>query len=105
MAENRYLADYAKLGTSSCKKCKQKIEKGGLRLAKVVKNPFTDEGGEMKQYFHTNCMFDTLMNARATTQVIESTTDIDGWSGLQPADKEQILEQIKRLEEVRGKKK
>jgi len=26
---------YAKLGTSSCKKCKEKIEKGALRLAKV----------------------------------------------------------------------
>jgi len=28
-------ASYAKLGTSSCKKCKEKIEKGALRLAKV----------------------------------------------------------------------
>ena len=29
-------ASYAKLGTSSCKKCKEKIEKGSLRLAKVT---------------------------------------------------------------------
>ena len=29
-------ASYAKLGTSSCKKCKEKIEKGSLRLAKVM---------------------------------------------------------------------
>jgi len=28
-------SSYAKLGTSSCKKCKEKIEKGALRLAKV----------------------------------------------------------------------
>ena len=35
MAENRYSADYAKVGTSSCKKCKQKLEKGSFRIAKV----------------------------------------------------------------------
>ena len=35
MADNRYAADYAKVGTSSCKKCKQKLEKGSFRIAKV----------------------------------------------------------------------
>jgi len=33
--EPYFEASYAKLGTSSCKKCKEKIEKGALRLAKV----------------------------------------------------------------------
>ena len=33
--EPYFEATYAKLGTSSCKKCKEKIEKGSLRLAKV----------------------------------------------------------------------
>lgn len=42
MADNRYLTGYAKLGTSSCKKCKQKIEKGALRIAKLVSNPFSE---------------------------------------------------------------
>lgn len=42
MAENRYLTGYAKLGTSSCKKCKQKIDKGALRVAKLVSNPFSE---------------------------------------------------------------
>jgi hypothetical protein len=44
MAENRYLTGYAKLGTSSCKKCKQKIDKGALRIAKLVSNPFSEVG-------------------------------------------------------------
>ena len=34
--EPYFEASYAKLGTSSCKKCKEKIEKGSLRLAKVM---------------------------------------------------------------------
>lgn len=36
MAEARFECGYAKLGTSTCKKCKQKIEKGTLRIAKVM---------------------------------------------------------------------
>jgi hypothetical protein len=35
MSETRFECGYAKLGTSACKKCKQKIEKGSLRIAKV----------------------------------------------------------------------
>ena len=35
IAENRYSCDYARLGTSGCKKCKAKLAKGSLRLAKV----------------------------------------------------------------------
>lgn len=35
MSDARFECGYAKLGTSSCKKCKQKIEKGSLRIAKV----------------------------------------------------------------------
>ena len=38
MTDNKYSCDYARLGTSSCKKCKQKLEKGGLRLAKVYES-------------------------------------------------------------------
>jgi DNA ligase-3 len=48
MSENKYIVGYARLGTSSCKKCKSKIDKGGLRIGKVVSNPFSDEGGDMK---------------------------------------------------------
>ena len=34
MADNRYCTDYAKR-VAGCKKCKQKIEKGEVRIAKV----------------------------------------------------------------------
>lgn len=94
MAENKYLTGYAKLGTSSCKKCKQKIDKGALRIAKLVFNPFSQDG-DMKQWFHPTCIFETFVRARASTKKIEDPDDLEGFSDLQQEDKDTILKLIK----------
>ena len=60
MADARYCVEYAKTGRSSCKKCKSQIEKGVSRIGKITANPFSDDGGEMKVWYHTKCMFETL---------------------------------------------
>ena len=69
MTDNRFSIDYAKR-QAGCKKCKQKIEKGEVRIAKITASPFSDDG-EMKNYHHPACMFDTFKKARATTKIIE----------------------------------
>jgi DNA ligase-3 len=103
MAENRYSVDYAKLGTSACKKCKAKIAKGEIRIAKLTPSPFS-EGDMMKIYHHVPCIFDTFLHARATTKIIESSTDLDGWSDITPLDREIILEKIKQVQTARANK-
>ncbi len=60
MADNRFCIEYAKTGRSSCKKCKQQIEKGVGRIGKLTANPFSDDGGDMKAWFHMRCMFETF---------------------------------------------
>ncbi|XP_061196299.1 DNA ligase 3-like [Saccostrea echinata] len=97
MAENRYITGYAKLGTSSCKKCKQKIDKGSLRIGKVVSNPFSDEGGDMKQWYHPQCIFETLKRARATTKKIEEPDDLEGFTEIEQSDKDLINKLIKEF--------
>ncbi|GFS87919.1 DNA ligase 3 [Nephila pilipes] len=91
MANNRYCIDLAKRGTAGCKECKQKIEKGLVRIAKIIPNPFTDSGGEMKQWFHVKCIFVKLSRARATTKKIESTDDLEGWDELEEEHKPDVL--------------
>jgi len=103
MAENRFSVDYAKVSTSSCKKCKTKIGKGQIRIAKISPSPFS-EGDTMKLYHHVDCLFETFVNARATTKILESTTDLDGWEDVNPTDREKILEHIKHIQEIRVKK-
>lgn len=94
MADNKYVVGYAKLGTSSCKKCKQKIDKGGLRVGKVTPNPFSDDGGDMKQWFHPKCIFETFVKARATTKKIEEPEDAEGFGDLNQEDKDVIKQLI-----------
>ncbi|XP_029643692.1 DNA ligase 3 [Octopus sinensis] len=95
MAENRFIVVYAKLGTSSCKKCKTKIEKAALRIGKVVPNPFSDDGGDMKQWYHPSCIFETFLRARPTTKIIEEAEDLDGFQDLQQDDKDAVNDLIK----------
>ncbi|XP_048822618.1 DNA ligase 3 [Lagopus muta] len=94
MAEQRYCVDYAKRGTAGCKKCKEKIVKGMVRIGKIVPNPFTESGGDMKEWYHVKCMFEKLEKARATTKKIEDITDLEGWEELQDGEKELITNLI-----------
>ena len=91
MAEVKFSVDYSKR-LSKCKKCKQEIAKGDVRLAKLVPNFFGgDEDTEMKQYYHIKCMFETFKRARATTKKIESSDDIEEFASIKDDDKKLIL--------------
>ena len=70
MSDARYCVEYARTGRSGCKKCKQTIEKGVGRIGKITSNPFSDDGGEMKVWYHTRCMFETL-KVRGITAIVE----------------------------------
>ena len=76
MSEPRFSADYGKRAAKcQMSKCKQPIDKGLLRIAKIVKSPFSDDS-EMKQYHHPQCLFDAFTRAKSTTKVIEDAGDI-----------------------------
>ncbi|KAL4660573.1 DNA ligase 3 [Arapaima gigas] len=97
MAEQRYCVEYAKRGTAGCKKCKDKIMKGLVRIGKIVPNPFSESAGEMKEWYHVKCIFEKLERARATTKKIEDITDLEGWEEIQDEDKDLINKHITEL--------
>uniref|UniRef100_A0A671M260 DNA ligase n=1 Tax=Sinocyclocheilus anshuiensis TaxID=1608454 RepID=A0A671M260_9TELE len=94
MAEQRYCVEYAKRGTAGCKKCKDKIMKGLVRIGKIVPNPFSESAGEMKAWYHVKCIFEKLERARATTKKIDDITELEGWEELQDEDKELINKHV-----------
>lgn len=49
----------------------------------------------MKQWYHTDCMFETFKRARATTKKIEDPVDdLEGWEDLEDDDKKKIRDLI-----------
>ncbi|KAE8575918.1 hypothetical protein XENTR_v10003986 [Xenopus tropicalis] len=97
MAEQRYCVEYAKRGTAGCKKCKEKIGKGLVRIGKIVPNPFSESAGDMKEWYHIKCMFEKLERARATTKKIDDLTELEGWQELQDCDKNLISQHVTEL--------
>ncbi|XP_077970657.1 DNA ligase 3-like isoform X1 [Styela clava] len=92
----RFTCDYAKR-KANCKKCKQPIDKGVARIAKVTPNFFNDGDGEMKMYHHINCMFEVFSRARATTKKIEDPSDLEGFADMEDDEKNQIKKLIAEL--------
>ena len=65
----------------------------------MVSNPFSDEGGDMKQWYHPQCIFETFKRARATTKKIEEPDDLEGFTEIEQSDKDLINKLIKGLSE------
>lgn len=89
--EKPFLVEYASQGRAKCKTCKLQIEKTTTRIGKLVSNPFSEDGGMMKHWYHVPCIFDSLSRARATTKKIESTDDLDGFGKLKDDDQAKIV--------------
>ena len=93
--EKPFMVEYAPQGRAKCKTCKQQIEKTTTRIGKLVSNPFSDDGGFMKQWYHVPCIFDSLSRARSTTKKIDSKEDLAGFEKIKDDDQETILGLIK----------
>lgn len=94
MSDVKFSVDYSKR-LSKCKKCKSELSKGEIRLAKCVPNHFGDGDGDMKQFYHINCLFDSFKKSRSTTKIIESVDDIQNFDEINKIDKDLIISAIK----------
>lgn len=92
----RYIVEYAKR-KANCKKCKQPIEKGSIRMAKCTPNFFNDGEGEMKMYHHVKCMFEVFSKMRATTKKPEHVSEIEGFSDISDEDKATISQLLNEM--------
>ncbi|KAI7739198.1 hypothetical protein M8C21_016173 [Ambrosia artemisiifolia] len=83
-SSTKIIAEYAKSGKSSCKKCSEKIESKSLRLGLKSHDP---RGFDSVKWHHFNCFssFDS---------VSEAETDIEGFSELMVGSDQ---EKVKRL--------
>lgn len=57
-------------------------------------NIYSNAGGDMKQYHHPHCLFETFLRARATTRIIQDPDDIHGYEDLTDEDQKMINDLI-----------
>ena len=76
-----FKVEYAKSGRSSCKRCKEGIEKDELRFSRCVQSPHFD--GKMDTWHHMGCFFDAKWAPKSHTEIV-------GVGTLRPADQRLI---------------
>ncbi|EFX75651.1 hypothetical protein DAPPUDRAFT_55885 [Daphnia pulex] len=80
-----FRAEYAKTGRASCKKCKENIPQGTLRLAVIFQAAKFD--GKMVSWYHFDCFFER--------QRPKSAGDIEHFDQLRWEDQEKINQMLK----------
>ncbi|XP_052622343.1 polynucleotide 3'-phosphatase ZDP-like [Lactuca sativa] len=76
----KIVAEYAKSGRSSCKKCSEKIDSKSLRLGSSIWDP---RGYENTKSYHSDCFFPLDVN-------LLSAELIEGFSQLKSNDQEKL---------------
>ena len=68
-----------------------------LSLSTYCLHILSDDGGDMKVWYHCQCIFETFKRARATTKKIETPADVEGFADLEDKEKDEIKELIKGI--------
>uniref|UniRef100_A0A2S2R6T2 DNA ligase n=1 Tax=Sipha flava TaxID=143950 RepID=A0A2S2R6T2_9HEMI len=87
--EKNFIAEKSKSNRAKCKKCKEVLNQGTLRIAKVMPNPFGD--GKMMAWHHPQCLVAVFSKQRKTTAKITCVDDIGGWDELSMEHQKEIF--------------
>ncbi|XP_050527084.1 DNA ligase 3 isoform X1 [Daktulosphaira vitifoliae] len=89
MEEKNFIAEKSKSNRAKCKKCKEILNQGSLRIAKIMPNPFGD--GKMMAWHHPQCLVSVFAKQRASTAKITCVDDIGGWNSLSMEHQNEIF--------------
>ncbi|XP_013185212.2 poly [ADP-ribose] polymerase isoform X1 [Amyelois transitella] len=84
MSDLPYRAEYASSGRAGCKGCKDKIEQGKLRIARMVQSAFHD--GKQPNWYHEECFFEK--------QRPKSVDEVGNFNKLKSADQKRLSTKI-----------
>ncbi|KAI3828195.1 hypothetical protein L1987_02292 [Smallanthus sonchifolius] len=83
-SSTKIVAEYAKSGKSSCKKCSEKIDSKSLRLGLKIRDP---RGYDSIKWHHFSCLF-------SLDSVLISSADIEGFSELTGSDQDKLKQMV-----------
>ena len=91
VSTNIFAVDYSKNGKARCKVCREFIDKGNLRIGKLV--AFKEK--HFYHFYHLPCAFHSFKKARIAKNVITSLTDLDGAEQLTENERNYLNQLIK----------
>ena len=94
-----FSVDYCKRGSTKCKICKRNIQKGEIRIGKLIQF----KAKSFLQYHHLKCAFESFKKARVITNVITCMDDINDFDLIKDEDKTHILKLMDQTNEARKK--
>lgn len=91
-----YVTEYAKSNRSTCQVCKEKIDKGLVRLGVEVVNPYRSDGGTMPLWGHPECIFKKLKKPGKPGKKTKLTSveDIKGFEELKEKDQKELKKRV-----------
>ncbi|GER53212.1 polynucleotide kinase-3'-phosphatase [Striga asiatica] len=93
-ASMKIVAEYAKSGRSSCKKCSKAIDSKSLRLGMMSKDP---RGFDMTKWHHLQCF------PFSSSGSVSSAEAITGFSSLKSSDQKSVKELVNELGQASDK--
>nr|XP_043627568.1 polynucleotide 3'-phosphatase ZDP-like isoform X2 [Erigeron canadensis] len=90
------IAEYAKSGKSSCKKCSEKIDSKSLRLGLKFKDP---RGFDNTKWHHLNCFF--ALDSDVSVSGVDS---IEGFQELTGSDQDKLKQMVSEADQVPTKR-
>eukprot|EP00468_Gymnochlora_sp_CCMP2014_P013348 CAMPEP_0167765264 /NCGR_PEP_ID=MMETSP0110_2-20121227/14573_1 /TAXON_ID=629695 /ORGANISM="Gymnochlora sp., Strain CCMP2014" /LENGTH=327 /DNA_ID=CAMNT_0007652923 /DNA_START=70 /DNA_END=1053 /DNA_ORIENTATION=- len=100
----QFLVEESPNARAKCKKSKVKIEKGEIRIGKIVKNPFHEDSTQT-QWFKVEPFFEGQLKARKTTKTVQSTSDLIGYDNLDSKGQEKVTAALQNYLELKDKPK
>mmetsp|Transcript_22693 Transcript_22693/g.69759 ORF Transcript_22693/g.69759 Transcript_22693/m.69759 type:complete len:308 (-) Transcript_22693:330-1253(-) len=89
-----YAIEYAKSGRSTCKESKEKIEKGELRIAKMVSMPRGDEIAEVPTWHKVVPFFVMMARMRKKENHLKAAEDMAGWDEINEEDQDRVRQHL-----------
>jgi len=96
----QFLVEESPNARAKCKKSKVKIEKGEIRIGKIVKNPFHEDSTQT-QWFKVEPFFEGQLKARKTTKTVQSTSDLIGYDNLDSKGQEKVTAALQNYLELK----
>mmetsp|Transcript_14346 Transcript_14346/g.17063 ORF Transcript_14346/g.17063 Transcript_14346/m.17063 type:complete len:310 (-) Transcript_14346:104-1033(-) len=93
MSNITYSVEYAKSGRSTCKKSKEKIPQGAMRIGKIQPSPFDPEA-TMASWFLPGPFFEMMRKMRKDSKKVETIEDLDGYTELKEEDQNELTARI-----------